>query len=81
MFANVQNLNIVFVMSNKTVPVAAACLCHSGSRRCPGSSLLALLLLLLPVVGVAADCPMLVLLLPTLPVAACCPLLPVLLAD
>jgi len=35
----------------------------------------------MPVVGVAADCPLLVLLLPALPVAACCPLLPVFLAE
>ena len=33
MFANVQNLKMVFVMSNRIVPVAAARLCHSGSRR------------------------------------------------
>ena len=33
MFANVQNLKMVFVMSNRTVPVAAARLCHSVSRR------------------------------------------------
>ena len=33
MSANVQNLKMVFVMSNRTVPVAAAHLCHSGSRR------------------------------------------------
>jgi len=33
MFANVQNLKMVFVMSNRTVPVVAARLCHSGSRR------------------------------------------------
>jgi len=32
MFANVQNLKMVFVMSSRTVPVAAARLCHSGSR-------------------------------------------------
>ena len=33
MFANVQNLKMVFVMSTRTVPVAAAHICHSGSRR------------------------------------------------
>jgi len=33
MFANVQNLKMVFVMSTRTVPVVAARLCHSGSRR------------------------------------------------
>jgi len=33
MFANVQNLKMVFVMSSRTEPVAAARLCHSGSRR------------------------------------------------
>ena len=33
MFANVQNLKMVFVMSSRTVPGAAARLCHSGSRR------------------------------------------------
>ena len=32
-FANVQNLKIVFVMSRRIVPVAAARLCHSGRRR------------------------------------------------
>jgi len=32
-FANVQNLKIVFVMPRRIVPVAAARLCHSGSRR------------------------------------------------
>ena len=31
-FANVQNLKIVFVMSRRIVPVAAARLCQSGSR-------------------------------------------------
>jgi len=33
MFANVLNLKMVFVMSNRTVPVASARLCHIGSRR------------------------------------------------
>jgi len=32
-FANVQNLKIVFVMSRRIVPVAAARLCQSGRRR------------------------------------------------
>ena len=69
MFANVQNLKMVFVMSNRTVPVAAARLCHSGSRR--------------QVPGDAACCRPLCgsLLLLVGGVVACCPLLPVLLAD
>jgi hypothetical protein len=65
MFANILNLNMVFVMSNRTVPVAAARLCHSG-RRCP--------------VPVDAACcrPLSGSLLPLLVggvVACCCPLL------
>jgi hypothetical protein len=32
-FANVQNLKIVFLMSRRIVPVSAARLCQSGSRR------------------------------------------------
>jgi len=78
MYANVQKLR-QFVMSSRTVPAVAAL--RRQIRCCPGSSLLALLLQLLPFVGFAADCPLLVLLLPALPVAACCPLLPVLPAD
>jgi len=80
MFANVQNLKMVFVMSNRTVSVSAARLCHSGSRRpeptLPVDAACCRPLsgsLLLVAVGVA--CPRL------LPVAACCPLLSVLLAD
>ena len=33
MNVNVQNLKMVFVMSSRTVPVAAARLCQGGSRR------------------------------------------------
>jgi len=82
MFANVQNLKMVFVMSNRRVPVAAARLCHSVSQR-PDPTLpvdadccrpLSGSLLLL-VGGVGVACPRL------LPVVACCSLLPVLLAD
>ena len=64
MFANVQNLKMVFVMSSRTVPVAAAHFCHSGSRR--------------PVLVDAACCrPLCGSLLPLLVgvVGACCPLL------
>ena len=59
-FANVQNLKIVFVMSRRIVPVAAARFCHRGEPR-PVT---------LPVAvrGVGRCCSLLVL----LPVAACC---------
>ena len=84
MFANVQNLKMVFVMSSRTVPVAAARLCHSGSRRpVPVDSAccrpLCGSLLLLLVGGVVACChPLcgsLLLLLVGGVVACCCPLL------
>jgi len=62
MSANVQNLKMVFVMSNRIVAVAAARLCHSGSRRAvPVDAaccrlLCGSLLLLLLVGGVIACC-------------------------
>ena len=64
MVANVQNLKMVFVMSSRTMPVAAARLCHSVSRR--------------PVPVDAACRPLCGSLLPLLVggvVACCCPLL------
>jgi hypothetical protein len=63
MFANVQNLK-VFVMSSRIVPVAAARLCHSGSRR--------------PVPVDAAFCRPLLVLVGGVVVAGCRPLLPLL---
>ena len=72
-FANVQNLQVVFVMSSRIVPVAAARRCHSGRRRpVPVDAACCRLLLLLVLV---ACCRPLLLLLVGGVGACCCPLL------
>ena len=74
MFANVQNLKIVFVMSRRIVPVAAARLCQSGSRR-PLPVDAACCRPLLVLAGVVAGCSPLLLVLVGGVGACCCPLL------
>jgi hypothetical protein len=57
MVANVHNLKMVFVMSSRIVPVAAARLCHSGSRRpVPVDAACCRPLLLVFIGGVVACC-------------------------
>ena len=73
MFANVQNLKIVFVMSRRIVPVAAARLCHSGRRRPVPVDAACCRPLLVLVCGVVAGCRALLPLLVVGVVACCCP--------
>ena len=77
MFANVQNLKMVFVMSNRTVPVAAARLCHSGRRRPVPVDAACCRPLCGSLLVLVACCPLLLLLVGG--VGACC--FPLLLAD
>jgi len=65
---------MVFVMSSRIVPVAAARLCHSGSRRPVPVDAACCRPLLVLVGGVVACCPLLLLLVGGV-VACCCPLL------
>jgi len=66
---------MVFVMSSRIVPVAAARLCHSGSRRPVPVDAAYCRPLMVLVGGVVACCRPLLLLLVGGVVACCCPLL------
>ena len=81
MVAKDQNLKMVFVMSSRIVPVAAARLCHSGSRRPVPVDVACCRPLLVFVGGVVACCPLCGSQLPLFVggVGACC--CPLLLAD